>query len=190
MQTNSELIRAVIDRNDQNAFAQLVLRYERLVWTVAWRELGDYHATQDVTQETFLVAHGRLSELRDPNAIGSWLSTIAQREAGRARRGRKETRPIEVVDSVVDDSARAVPSQHDGLIVAIADLPEHERTVTVLRYLGGHSVAEVAALTGRPVGTVTKQLSRAIGRLRTSMVAKEQTGQFSLRQSGTSHVQS
>jgi RNA polymerase sigma-70 factor (ECF subfamily) len=48
----------------------------------------------------------------------------------------------------------------------VARLPEHERLVVVLRYLNGHSVAEVAAALGRPVGTVTKQLSRAIERLK------------------------
>jgi RNA polymerase sigma-70 factor (ECF subfamily) len=42
--------------------------------------------------------------------------------------------------------------------------------VVVLRYIDGHSVAEIAELTGKPLGTVTKQLSRAIHRLRTWLV--------------------
>ena len=49
---------------------------------------------------------------------------------------------------------------------AVAALPEHQRLVVALRYFDGHSVAEVAALAGRPVGTVTKQLSRALERLK------------------------
>ena len=51
-------------------------------------------------------------------------------------------------------------------MAAVSSLPEHERTVTVLRYFNGHSVIEIADLTGRPVGTITKQLSRALKRLR------------------------
>jgi RNA polymerase sigma-70 factor (ECF subfamily) len=45
-------------------------------------------------------------------------------------------------------------------------LPDHERDVVTLHHLDGHSVQAVADLTGRPLGTVTKQLSRAYERLR------------------------
>ena len=71
VQRNSKLIDAALS-GDHSAFARLVGRYERLVWTICWHILRDYHATQDVTQEAFLVAHRRLSELRQPDSFGSW----------------------------------------------------------------------------------------------------------------------
>ena len=52
------------------------------------------------------------------------------------------------------------------LLEAVAALPEHERLVVALRYLDGRTMVQIAAALGRPVGTVTKQLSRAIERLR------------------------
>ena len=79
MQRNSKLIEAAVG-GDHSAFASLVERYERLVWTICWNILRDYHATQDVTQETFLVAHRRLAELRQPDSFGSWVSSIAQQK--------------------------------------------------------------------------------------------------------------
>ena len=65
-------------------------------------------------------------------------------------------------------------SAHDGclddeaseLLEAVMDLREHERNVILLRHVDGHSVRAIATLTGRSVGTVTKQLSRAYARLR------------------------
>jgi RNA polymerase sigma-70 factor (ECF subfamily) len=54
----------------------------------------------------------------------------------------------------------------EDLLAAVAGLPEHERLVVVLHYLDGRSVVEVAEVLGRPAGTVTKQLSRAIARLK------------------------
>ena len=48
----------------------------------------------------------------------------------------------------------------------ITRLPEHERIVVVMRYVDGRSVKDIADATGRPVGTISKQLSRAIERLR------------------------
>lgn len=189
MRSNSELIRAVVIGTDRDAFTQLILRYERLVWTVAWRELGDYHATEDVTQETFLIAHGRLSQLRDPDSIGFWLSRIARREATRLRKLKRDAKPIDEIELADERPSRPVPLMDEGLLNEVARLPEHERIVTVLRFLSGHSVAEVASLTGRPVGTVTKQLSRAIGRLRIKLESKSSAVDAFPTPSRSIHVQ-
>ena len=170
MQTNSELIQAVLGRNDHQAFECLLLRYERLVWTTVWQILRDYHATQDGTQETFLIAHKRLHELRDPDAVGVWLCQIARREAFRANQDRNAMRSIDGLDPPAAGPANQASDEQQAMIDAIGRLPEHERVVVVLRYLNGHAVAEVAELTGRPVGTVTKQLSRAVKRLRQALV--------------------
>ena len=59
------------------------------------------------------------------------------------------------------------------LLAAVAGLPEHERVVVVLHYVEGHSAQTIAEMTGRPLGTVTKQLSRAVGRLRQSLSEAE-----------------
>ncbi len=63
-------------------------------------------------------------------------------------------------------------SDNEALLLAICELPEHEQLVVVLRYFNGLTVAEIARDCGRPIGTVTKQLSRAIQRLRTILEAK------------------
>jgi RNA polymerase sigma-70 factor (ECF subfamily) len=52
------------------------------------------------------------------------------------------------------------------LLAAVMSLPERERRLLMLRHFGGYSVAEIAHIVGRPVGTVTKQLSRGYARLR------------------------
>ena len=52
------------------------------------------------------------------------------------------------------------------LLAALMALPERERRLLMLRHFGGHSVAEIGQIVGRPVGTVTKQLSRGYARLR------------------------
>jgi len=166
VRSNSDLIDAVLCRGDDLAFETLVLRYERLVWTTAWRVLRDYHATQDATQETFLIAHARLAELRDASSLGFWLARIAAREALRVAKQRLKAGPLDGLDPPAPDASPRINAEFQALLDAIGELPEHERVVTVLRHLNGHSVQEVAELTGRPVGTVTKQLSRALKRLK------------------------
>jgi RNA polymerase sigma-70 factor (ECF subfamily) len=163
MQDIAEIVRSVL-RGDRAAFEELVRRYERAAWTTAWRVLRDYHAAQDTTQEAFVQAYRRLSLLQQPRYFGVWLLRITHRLAVRRARRAEETAAI---DTIPLAAVEVHPStDRDALLEAVAALPEHERLVVVLRYFDGHSVAEVAAMAGRPVGTVTKQLSRALERLK------------------------
>ncbi len=166
MRTNDELIAAIL-RGEQGAFAELIRRYERACWATAWKILRDYHASQDATQNAFVEAYRRLGQLRSPAHFGLWLLRITRHEALRlARRRGKERTLGSSQDLAVSTAGCPLTPECDELLLAIGRLPEHERLVVALRFLEDHPVAEVARLTGRPVGTVTKQLSRAIKRLR------------------------
>jgi RNA polymerase sigma-70 factor (ECF subfamily) len=166
MHTNDELIRAALG-GEQAAFAELVRRYERAAWATAWKVLRDYHAAQDATQDAFVEAYRRLGQLRCPDHFGVWLLRITQREAWRLARRRRQAQSLAVVaDHAAGTAPDPLTPETDDLLQALGRLPEHERLVVALRYLDGYPVAEVARLTGRPVGTVTKQLSRALERLR------------------------
>jgi RNA polymerase sigma-70 factor (ECF subfamily) len=166
MRTNDELIAAILS-GDQAAFAELLRRYERAAWATAWKVLRDYHAAQDATQNAFVEAYRCLGQLRSPDHFGVWLLRITRREALRLARRRPPAHLLVVPgDHPAGEAGERLTQQSGDLLLAIGRLPEHERLVIALRYLDGHSVAEVARLTGRPVGTVTKQLSRALERLR------------------------
>ncbi len=166
MATDSDLVSAVL-AGDRGAYAHLVGRYERAVHAAALRVLRNHHTAQDAAQEAFLAGFRHLGSLRDGATFGAWILRIAQREAVRAaRRGPRM--------STVDSSSDVPAPQCDGhldesqqlLLERVSDLPEQERVVLMLRYFGSHSVQEIARMTGRPLGTVTKQLSRAVARLR------------------------
>jgi RNA polymerase sigma-70 factor (ECF subfamily) len=173
VRSNADLVNSSLAGN-ADAFGELVRRYERAVWTTAWRMLRNYHAAEDVTQETFLAAHRRLEKLRNPDSVGVWLLRIAHRKALGVVQRQKPTSSL----ASGTDLASAVQSAHlstDLLDVlrALGELPEHERIVMALRYLDGYPVATVAELTGRPVGTVTQQLSRAIRRMQKRLNSEE-----------------
>ena len=82
MKSDRELIRDVIQRDDRQAFSQLVLRYERLVWTVAWQVLGDYLAPrfievtdqsdqQDVVLDQGVTLNGRVLDQSGNRVAGA-----------------------------------------------------------------------------------------------------------------------
>ncbi|WP_165250918.1 RNA polymerase sigma factor [Paludisphaera soli] len=169
MPPDDAIVREVL-RGDRGAFATLVARHERAAWATAWRVLRDDHAAADAAQEAFLTAYHRLADLRRPERFGAWLLRIARREAVRTARGRARE-PARSLDEpgaadLAAQSGARLPADAEALLAAVARLPEHERVVVAMHYLDGLPVADVARVLGRPVGTVTKQLSRAIERLR------------------------
>lgn len=168
MTPDAELV-ARANRGDIGAFGALVERYERSVVAVALAELRDIHAAQDVAQSTLLLAYRRLATLRDGSKFGPWLLQIARRQISDVRRTRSVTvgLPDQGEVTLIDSSQEAQRwSQHEDLLALVARLPDHERMIVGLRYFDGHGTAEIAEMTGRPLGTITKQLSRATARLR------------------------
>ena len=57
----------------------LVEKYQRSVHALAWRQTGDFHDAEEITQDTFLRAYQKLSTLRDPSKFLGWLCVIANR---------------------------------------------------------------------------------------------------------------
>ena len=165
MPNDAELVDVVL-RGDRASFAPLVQRHERVVMAVALGILRDQHAAQDVAQEAFLSAYRELGTLRSGARFGAWVLSIVRRRALRVARQRAK----QSCDSVPLDALVAGDGQSNGLLEellrAVDRLPEAQRHFVLLRYFDGLSVHEVAEATGRPVGTVTKYLSRAHGRLR------------------------
>lgn len=171
MQPDAGLVDNVL-RGDRAAYGELVCRYSQCVVTTAWQILGDYHAAQDVAQEAFLIAYQKLGSLRDGSMFGPWVLKIAKRYACRSATHRVKVVHLEAADAPTTPSGdgRLADDQQE-LLAVVTRLPEHERVVVVLHYFQEHSVQTVAQMTGRPVGTVTKQLSRALRRLRRFMAA-------------------
>ena len=169
MRPDDEVIVSILG-GDTEAFAELVRRYQRTACAVAAGVLGDRHLAEDAAQEAFVIAFQHLADLKDYSAFSSWLIQITRRQALRLHTKRMSARPLE-------DRAEPVTPRNDGrldegalaLLDRVMQLPEHERSVTMLHHFDGHSVQVVSDMTGRPVGTVTKQLSRAYERLRKTM---------------------
>ncbi len=136
---------------------------------VAWSVLHDLHASEDVSQSAWLAAFRRLADLREPESFGPWLLQVARHHSIDARRMQRVAvqLPADVAtkNSTTPSDAHAWEAQHDVLTL-VARLPDAEQALIALRYFDGHSMADIARITGRPLGTITKQISRAVARLR------------------------
>lgn len=168
MQETRELIELAKAR-DQVAIGELVERYERSAVVAAWAIIGDFHTAQDVAQEAFVDVFRSLSQLQNPDSFAAWFLRSVRRRAIRTRNLKQyETAGLEMAEMVAS-KLQATPKwarEFEDLVTMFAQLPEQERDVIGLRYLSDLSVKEIAVELNRPVGTVTKQLSRATGRLK------------------------
>ncbi len=166
MQSDSELVRVTLGGNRQ-AYAELFRRHERSVLAVAVAVLGDYHAAQDAAQEAFVTAYQKLAGLRTGSSFGPWVCRIARCQALRIRRQGRRIANAEpsVVQPPEASNNGEIDETNRQLLDAVMRLPKHERVVVMLRYFDDRPVATISEMTGRPVGTVTMQLSRARARL-------------------------
>ncbi|MFV2069552.1 MAG: RNA polymerase sigma factor [Pirellulales bacterium] len=168
MESDAELV-ARVRHGDVEAFGQLIERYERSLLAAALAKLHDFHSAEDVVQATLLLAFRRLETLRDEAKFGPWLTKIAHVQVVESVRARQIPAGIPLHDSQherIDDANHQTWIENEHLLSLVARLPDHERVLIGHRYFDGHSMTEIAAITGRPIGTVTKQLSRAVSRLR------------------------
>jgi len=166
MKSDAELVTAVL-QGDRQTYGVLFHRHERSVLAVALAVLGDYHLAQDVVQEAFVTAYEKLVCLRTPRSFGAWVRKIARHKALYVARNRRSAAATESLPPPVDPYHSGYPDKaQQQLLTAVLRLPKHEQVVLTLRYFEGHSVKAVSEITGRPVGTVTMQLSRARARLR------------------------
>lgn len=168
IETDEQLVQRA-RRGDRDAFAGLVARYEKPALLLVGSILRNWHDARDVVQDSFVVAYERLNKLWSPHKFSAWFLQIARRNAlvhVRRRRSRiEQTVSIGNRDEPAGDADSDMTISMD-LAVILDRLPKQECVVVTLRHLNELSVAEIAAITGRPVGTVTKQLSRAYARMR------------------------
>ncbi len=173
--SDSELIERVL-RGDLDAYGALVERYERHVRAAAIHAVRDPQLAEDVVQEAFIAAFESLPALRNSTKFGAWLLGIVRRRAARTLRTRRRAPAIVcLADSAAVEPDGLPCGESLGLLELVERLPDRERVLIGLRHFDGHSVTEIARITGRPVGTITKQLSRAHARLRAWLGEKERT---------------
>ena len=170
--TDAEAVKSVLDGN-RSAYALLVGRYERTVCGVAAGILGDYEAARDVSQDVFFAAYEKLASLKNHSGFGTWLLQIARNRAMSVLRDRSRVSYRSVEPETVSEDGK-LDDAAETILKLVDRLPVSERQIVMMRYFDDLSMGEISEVTGRPVGTVTKQLSRARERLRNWLQEKNE----------------
>jgi RNA polymerase sigma-70 factor (ECF subfamily) len=169
-------------KGDQRAFAEIVRRYQRAVYRIAYGMTRNAADADDIAQETFVRAYQAIDRFRVGEPLYPWLSRIAVNlvySLFRRRRRRPETAldPLleagqqwAAADDATEDSETRESQRH--LEAAFAELSPEHRSVLVLRVVEGLSYDEIAKSLSVPIGTVMSRLSRARQELKKRLEAR------------------
>ncbi len=175
-----ELIRAS-QNGDLDSFNELVRRYQKLAYNVAFRMLGDTQAAEDATQEAFFSAWKNMRRFRG-GSFKAWVLQITA-NACRDQLRRLKRRPVVPLESLpYDPPSVSVESPEDYAIRkemgehvqrGLTTLSHEQRVAVILRDIQGLSYEEVAEAMGCSMGTVKSRLNRGRTQLRDYFVKME-----------------
>lgn len=167
----SRLVRAT-RRGDGEAFGRLVEHFQRTVYAIVFRRLGDHGEAQEVCQEVFIQALRKIDQLQDGERFGGWLRSIANRMAiNRAvRRRMAASAETEVLESACIEAetplgAILARERSDQLHSGLKRLRRLDRDTLMAFYFRGRSLAEMSDEFDSPVGTIKRRLHVARKRL-------------------------
>lgn len=153
----------------REAFGRLVARWTPKLLAFAARALGTTEVARDVVQDTWESAVRGLSRLDDPARFRAWIYAIAARKCADTLRGKYRTARIaESAEAMSREAANAEGENNDRIDVAAAmkRLPPEQRVAVSLFFGEEMNVAEIAAITVAPEGTVKSRLFAARKALR------------------------
>ncbi|MDE0401456.1 MAG: sigma-70 family RNA polymerase sigma factor [Candidatus Poribacteria bacterium] len=177
---------------DQFAFSTLVQKYQKPVHTLVWRKIGDFHIAEEITQDIFLKVYKKLQTLKNPNRFAGWLYVIAARRC--FAWCKKKRIPMKSLDAMSTEELeelayvqyRAGEKDEEGserqrevVKRLLQKLPESERTVVTLHYLGDMTCEDISQFLGVSPNTVKSRLHRARKRLKKAEhIVRENLGGF------------
>lgn len=159
-----------IRQGDADAFGELVGRYRRRAFAVAWRIVRHREDAEDVVQESFIGALDKLDSFDSARPFGPWFFRIVANRAHNAIRSRKVRAAEPLPEALEGPGSPAADAEQAELATrvraALADLTQRQRLVVELHELEGFSGVEIAAMLDVAPATVRWTLHEARRRLK------------------------
>ena len=162
MDTDDAAVAARCLAGDANAYEEIVTRYQRGLFNVALRMLGNHEDARDATQTAFIKAYEHLETFDPGQRFVSWLYRILKNECLNMMRARRPTEPVSPGYPVGSgEDPVEVSERHQAVQGALMELTVEYREVVVLRHFTDLSYDEIAVALGIPAKTVKSRLYTA-----------------------------
>jgi RNA polymerase sigma factor (sigma-70 family) len=169
--------------NDLGAYNQIVRRFQDMAVTYAYSLLSDFHLAEDVAQEAFVAAYLDLPKLKRPEAFPGWFRRIVHNRCGRFTRGKRLLLvSLDEVDAELTEQKNPAELFEEQEMVqrvqtALQILPEHERSVVMLYYIGQFTQNKIASFLSVPETTVINRLRSSRTKLKKEWINMTQEDQ-------------
>ncbi len=198
---DANLIQRILN-GDEDAFSALVQKYQKPVHALAWRIIGDFHIAEEITQDVFLIVYKQLSTLKNPNSFSGWVYVVTTRHCIAWLKKKRisvkslDTMPPEELEELAyaqyhTEHLKEIASERRCEVVKrlLQKLPESERTVVTLHYLGEMACEDISKFLGVSPNTVKSRLHRARNRLKKEEhMIRETLGNFQLSTNFTDNI--
>ncbi len=171
--TDEQLI-ARFQTGDEQAYVELVNRYRDRLMNFVFQFLGDMEQSEDVVQDTMLKLFEKKHYYREIAKFSTWIYTIARNLANTELRKRKRRKVTVLSQMTRDEREYELPAiqpetgqevqneyAEKRIQIAIHALPEHFKTVIILRDIQELSYDDISSIVGVPLGTVKSRINRA-----------------------------
>jgi RNA polymerase sigma-70 factor (ECF subfamily) len=168
--TDDTALLAQVQRGDEQAMAALYDRYSRIVYSVALRVLRDAASAEDILQEIFMqLWRNPAGFVATRGSLGGWLAVVTRNRSIDSLRRKKPTEQVEEIQlaapgNLADESERNLMVERAR--TGIAQLPTEQRKTLEMAFFDGLTHAEIAEMTGDPLGTVKTRIRSALLTLR------------------------
>lgn len=177
-QHSDEQLAALALNGDQEAFAVLVERYQKQVFSLAYRLGGDYDEARDLAQEAFIQIYQELGRFDSSRRFFPWMYRVAHNTCINMLRKRPREQPAaeEEMLFVAEDRAHTPEEvfeqqeHYASLAEALLALPEKYRSPLVLKYLEGLSYQQIGEVMDLPVSTIETRLFRGRNMLKKALL--------------------
>ncbi|MYC76601.1 sigma-70 family RNA polymerase sigma factor [Candidatus Poribacteria bacterium] len=159
---------------DENAFENLIKKYQKQVHALAFRKVGNFQTAEDITQETFLRVYQKLATLNDPAKFPVWLYAIVNHLCiAWHRKNRLQTESLQEVHIseietdaysqyvAVEHAKTTAEAQRDLVRKLLTKLKESDQQVITLHYFEEMTSSEIGAHLGVSENTIKSRLHRA-----------------------------
>ncbi|HOP07133.1 MAG TPA: RNA polymerase sigma factor [candidate division Zixibacteria bacterium] len=177
--TVPELVERFV-QGDETAFAELVNRFQKRIYSLAYQMMGNHLDADEVTQETFVRVYRKRKDLTNVNYFSTFLTRVATNYAIdliRKRRGHSDITEdaTSLPGGVQMDLSRQNPTPREvfenkrlmeEINRALDQLPPRQRLTAIMHDIEGYSKADIAAVFGCPQATVRSNLHIARNKLK------------------------
>jgi len=173
LESDHELIE-LANRGDSEAFEALYYRYRDWVYRLGWRFTANQSDALDVLQETFAYLLGKFPGFELTAAMTTFLYPVVRHTSLRIRsKNKRFASDEEILGELVAPASQETERSRSELAAVLTALPKAQREITLMRFVDGMSLQEIASTLAIPLGTVKSRLHHALKTLRNDIRTRD-----------------